>query len=159
MKKLPIVLLHGYSDIGDGIKDYFIEIGTIVNGKFNILPSFSLDVHSFREDESYRCFHADLDKLKLEDSQALALRIIASSDTDLVGYQGYSSNASFMETDKEQNEWDAVIEFDAAIGSKEVRFFNPYTTSLVEIMLNREPLRCRVKIKCSGLDRKLLACG
>jgi hypothetical protein len=146
-KRWQQFIVHAVDERGDGIKDYFIEVGTVVNGRFNILPSFSLDVHSFREDESYRCFHADLDKLKLENGQALALRIIASSGTDLVGYHGYSSNALFMETDKEQTKWDAVIEFDATIGSKEVRFFNPYTTSLVEIMLNREPLPLQGKNK------------
>jgi hypothetical protein len=40
----------------------------------------------------------------------------------------------------ERNKWDATIEFDARIGRKDVRFFSPYTTTLVELRLNREPM-------------------
>ena len=35
---------------------------------------------------------------------------------------------------------DAVIQFDATIGTKEVAFFYPYTTTLVELRMNREPM-------------------
>jgi hypothetical protein len=44
--------------------DYFLEAGTMEGGRFRRLDAFDLDVHAFREDESYRCFHIDLDKLQ-----------------------------------------------------------------------------------------------
>jgi hypothetical protein len=123
---------------GDGIEDYFIQLGQVRQQRFSEVP-FDLDVHAFREDQSYRCFHVNLDKLGLARGANLALRVIASSGTELVGYHGYNSQASTT-TAREQGKWDAVIEFDPAIAGGEATFFYPYTTTLVEIRLNREPM-------------------
>jgi hypothetical protein len=123
---------------GDGIEDYFIQLGQVRQQRFSEIP-FDLDVHAFREDESYRCFHVNLDKLGLVRGANLALRVIASSGTELVGYHGYNSHASTT-TARDQGKWDAVIEFDPSIAGGEATFFYPYTTTLVEIRLNREPM-------------------
>ena len=131
------MIVHATDERGDGISDYFLEAGTMEDGKFRRLDAFDLDVHAFREDESYRCFHIDLDKLQPEKLKALALRVIASSGTELVGYQGYIPKGL---PPRERDKWDAVIEFDATIGAKDVQFFYPYTTTLVELRLNREPM-------------------
>ena len=68
------------------------------------------------------------------------MRVIASSGTELVGYYGYRSSADVQTTPHDLNKWDAIIQFDPAIGSKEVQFFFPYTTTLIELRLNREPM-------------------
>lgn len=123
---------------GDGIEDYFIQLGQIRQRRFAEIP-FDLDVHAFREDPSYRCFHVNLDKLGMARSANLALRVIASSGTELVGYHGYHSHAETA-TGREEGKWDAVIEFDQSIADGEATFFYPYTTTLVEIRMNREPM-------------------
>ena len=133
-------MVHAVDERGDGISDYFLEIGSVINGKFRRVEAFDLDVHAYREDESYRAFHVDLDKLRSSSLPTLALRVIASSGTELVGYQGYSSSESLKAAAHESDKWDAVIEFDATIGAKEVQFFYPYTTTLVELTMNREPM-------------------
>lgn len=66
--------------------------------------------------------------------------MIASSGTELVGYYGHHSSGDLAGLPHERNKWDAIIQFDATIGSKEVRFFFPYTTTLVELRMNREPM-------------------
>ena len=134
------MIVHAMDERGDGISDYFMDAGTVVDGRFRRLDAFDLEVHAFREDASYRCFHIDLDKLQPDRLKALALRVIASSGTELVGYQGYSSQARSIVAARERGKWDAVIEFDASIGSKDVQFFYPYTTTLVELRMNREPM-------------------
>lgn len=133
-------VVHAVDERGDGISDYFLEIGSVINGKFRRVEAFDLDVHAYREDESYRAFHVDLDKLRPSTLPTLALRVIASSGTELVGYQGYSSSESLNAEERERDKWDAIIEFDATIGTKEVQFFYPYTTTLVELTMNREPM-------------------
>lgn len=138
-KKFQQFVTHAVDERGDGIRDYFLQIGTVEEGKFKALE-FDLDVHAFREDRSYRCFHVDLDRLGLEKGVTLALRVIAESGTELVSYQGYSSPAGAGSNTVDPGKWDAVIEFDQTIGNKEVSFFSPYTTSLVEIRMNREPM-------------------
>lgn len=134
------LIVHATDERGDGISDYFVEVGNVVDKKFRRLDAVDLDVHAFRDDESYRCFHVDLDKLQPEKLTSLALRVIASSGTELVAYQGFSSTDDLVLPTRERDKWDAIIEFDSSIGSKEVQFFYPYTTTLVELRLNREPM-------------------
>jgi hypothetical protein len=133
-------VVHAVDERGDGIRDYFLQLGTVTDGRFSIVRAFDMEVHAYKEDPSYRCFHVNLDKLGLDKGAPLAMRVIASSGTELVGYQGYNSSADLAERVRDRNKWDAVVEFDATIGSKEVEFFFPYTTTLVELRMNREPM-------------------
>lgn len=135
-------VVHAIDERGDGITDFFLELGTVKDGSFVEVRNFDMDVHAYKEDESYRAFHVDLSKL--DDVRAgqkgpLAIRVIASSGTELVGYHGFSSDRIVMPP-REQNKWDAVLEFDATIGTKEVAFFYPFTTTLIELRMNREPM-------------------
>jgi hypothetical protein len=132
-------VVHAIDERGDGIHDYFLEVGTILNNRFKRLDAFDLDVHAYRDDESYRCFHVDLDKLP-EKIAGMALRVIASSGTELVGYHGYCSTPELAAQGKADGKWDSVVEFDGTIGREDVKFFFPYTTTLIELRLNREPL-------------------
>jgi hypothetical protein len=78
--------------------------------------------------------------LNAEKLTAIALRVIASSGTELVAYHGFHSSEGRTLPEREKNKWDAIVEFDASIGTKEVAFFYPYTTTLVELRMNREPM-------------------
>ena len=93
--------MRAVDERGDGVSDYFIEIGTIKDSKFKPLDDFDMDVHAYRDDESYRCFHVDLDRLKPESLTAIALRVIASSGTELVGYHGYNSSSSLTAEERQ----------------------------------------------------------
>jgi hypothetical protein len=139
-KRWQQFVIHAVDERGDGISDYFVEVGTIVNRRFTRLGAFNADVHAFREDQSYRSFHVNLDKLKPTALESLAVRIIASSGTELVGYYGFNSRPDLVVSEHDEDKWDAFIQFDARVGSREVRFVYPYTTTLVEIRLNREPM-------------------
>jgi hypothetical protein len=139
-KRWQQFIVHATDERGDGISDYFVELGTIVNRRFKRIEAFDADVHAYREDESYRNFHVNLDKLRGNTLETLAVRIIASSGTELVGYQGFNSKTDLVIAPREANKWDAILQFDARIGSREVQFIHPYTTTLVEIRLNREPM-------------------
>ncbi|MEM7737849.1 MAG: hypothetical protein AAF267_18880, partial [Deinococcota bacterium] len=100
--------------------------------------------------------------------EPLGIRVIASSGTDLVGYHGYvdpgidvpketsSTNADTSTTDDYlidvddlglppslkashvEGVWDGVIDLSGL--NEDVAFFYPFTTTLLEIRLNREPL-------------------
>ena len=50
-------LVHALDERGDGINDFYIEIGTVANGKFQGFSEFEVDVHPFKDDPSFRCFH------------------------------------------------------------------------------------------------------
>jgi hypothetical protein len=123
-------IVRAVDERGDGIDDFFIEIGTV---------PFDLDVHAYRDDRSYRCFHVDLDQLTVK-PDALAIRVIAESGTELVAYQGYDSSGGTLIRPHEEGKWDAIIEFDRAVNKKGFEFFFPFTTTLVELRMNREPM-------------------
>jgi hypothetical protein len=54
-----------------------------------------------------------------------------------VGYQGFNDLDGVTLPSREVDKWDAWVAFDPDITG--VRFFYPYTTTLVELVLNREP--------------------
>jgi hypothetical protein len=130
---------------GDPVPDYYIEFAA--DGA--ILEDFSKDVHTFIEDESFRCFHVNLSDLRPEQRDSLELRVVARSGTELVAYHGTGSEVFSREgeplpeaenEDEESLAWDARRNLTPWLREKKVKFFFPYTTTLVEIKLNREPM-------------------
>jgi pimeloyl-ACP methyl ester carboxylesterase len=135
-------VLHTVDERGDPVPDYYVEIGNARDGQFKALEDFSLDTHTYSDDPSFRCFHVDLAKLEPDSQESLCLRLIARSGTELVAYHGAGSEAfkrSGVPTE-EPGDWDAMIELSGFLRNTDVSFFFPYTTTLVEIRLNREPM-------------------
>jgi hypothetical protein len=140
---------HLVDERGDGISDYYVELYTRdQDGRFLELEKFNLDYHAYREDESYRCFHLDLDETGVQNLANLWLRLIASSGSKLVGYHGFGSErmteGGDMKTD--EGKWDAVIDLSSNLkgaatnSAADPAFFYPFTTTLVELKMNREPM-------------------
>jgi hypothetical protein len=66
---------------------------------------------------------------------------MASSGSQLVGYQGYGSGAGDEPSDpSDDGKWDAELDISSLVDDVGLRFFYPFTTTLVELRLNREPL-------------------
>jgi hypothetical protein len=66
---------------------------------------------------------------------------MASSGSQLVGYQGYGSGVSDGPGDPaDDGKWTAELDISSLADDKGVQFFHPFTTTLVEVRLNREPL-------------------
>jgi hypothetical protein len=142
---------HLVDERGDGIGDYYVDLYTKVGDQWHELQDFAPDVHAFREDPSYRCFHIDVAPFVSPASGAppvgnLWLRLIASSGTKLISYFGYNSeridSKGFQSLDA--GKWDAAINLTehlvGDVAGKSVRLFQPFTTTLVEIRMNREPM-------------------
>jgi hypothetical protein len=123
----------------DPVPDWNLELYGRQNAR-RPLRSFSMDVHVYDLDPSLRCFHVNLDELEPEQLSQLHLNVIASSGSRLVGYHGLGARAG---TDGEgvQGTWEGRINLTAALGKDgQFRLFYPYTTTFVEILLNREPM-------------------
>jgi len=126
---------------GGPITDYSIEIvARAPNGAETSIPEFEADVHPFVADNSFRCFHVRLDELKGKIAgKRLIARIIAKTGTNLVGYQGFGTNMTAGATpDFGPVDLD-ISDFDGTQPGKQSLFF-PFTTTLIEIILNREPI-------------------
>jgi len=100
-----------------------------------------LHVHTYARDKSLRCFHVNLSKQKLESLSELCMKLIVSSGTSLVAYYGYGSGKITVDGELQESDgrWDAQLKLDHLLKA-EVKFFCPFTTTLIEIRLNREPM-------------------
>lgn len=120
----------------DAIPDWYVELGSLNDaGEFAMLD-FDLNVHKYTNDASFRCFHVDLAKLAAVPPGRLAMRLIASSGTPFLRYYGYGGAKEKVQHDPKA--WDAQIGLPDEV--KGVTFFYDYTTTLIEVTLNREPM-------------------
>jgi pimeloyl-ACP methyl ester carboxylesterase len=129
---------------GDPVPDYFIELADGEGEHEQILDAFSQDVHAYTEDASFRCFHVNLTKLDPDPRRPLHLRLGARSGTELVGYHGVGSETFSRggqpAADAPPGAWDARMELTELLTDPDVQLFFPYTTTLLEIRINREPM-------------------
>lgn len=131
---------------GDPISDYHIELFTKDDGGHETIGDFDFDVHAYGADKSLRCFHVQpnliIDKLKQGGGGNLWARIIAPSGSALVGYHGLHSEKlkPDLTSMEEDGVWDAQIELPLAFNQAGVKLFYPFTTTFVELKLNRDPM-------------------
>src|SRR6185312_16371927 len=87
-------------------------------------------------------FHVNLDELDWKNMKSLQVRLIASSGSKLIGYYGYGSQRINPDSQEKTSdgEWDCVIDMTKLLKNSENSFFFPFTTTLIEIQLNREPM-------------------
>lgn len=137
-------VVRAVDERGDPITDYYIEFFTRKgNGKPKRVDSFDDHIHTYSRDASLRCFYVNLDDLKIEDGEQLWLRIIASTGSRLVGYTGVGdSNLNVQSRVTDNGKWDGAVNLTTMTdpNGEVVTLLYPFTTTLVEISLNREPL-------------------
>lgn len=147
-------IIHMTDERGDPIHDYHVELWTIAGGKPKALP-FDLQMHPYQADKSFRAFHVKYDDL--QSKTPLWMRVTLSSGTFLVAYRGISNqgfpgatdreekDATFVDSDQQRGLDAAPTELNLDLtpyrdaGIKPA-LFHPFTTTLVEIVVDREPL-------------------
>ena len=132
-------MVRALDERGDPITDYNLQLLT---GEAKKLRLFGIDVHSYSADKSLRCFHVNLSKLKPEGLTGLQIRVIASSGSRFVSYHGVGSEKMTLDASgpNRNGKWDAMLDLLPVIGDQKLKFFFPYTTTLLELRLNREPM-------------------
>ncbi len=142
LRRWQQLVFHVRDERGDGVEDYFIDFvhRDRRQRRWRVLEGVEMDVHRYRRDPSYRCFHVDLDSFGVEPDTALGVRLIASTGTPRVRYEGYSSASITMlnaiETAEESRAWTAALDLDLLNG---VELFHAFTTTLVEVTIDRRP--------------------
>jgi pimeloyl-ACP methyl ester carboxylesterase len=125
---------------GNPIVDYSISLVVInADGSTSELKQFEEDVHTFAADPSYRCFHVSLKGLTEQlKGKNLHASVRASTGTDLVEYQGYGSDHV---SGADANFGPVMLDLSPFQGDTPGRpaLFYPFTTTLIEIILNRMP--------------------
>lgn len=142
MEEWQQFVVRAVDERGDPVTDYNVQLFTRTSrGRESAVAPFDMNVHTYRGDPSLRCFHVNLSKIGLDKLENLWIRVLASSGSQLVGYQGYGSGSSDGPVDTtDDSNWDAELDISSLVDDEGVRFFYPFTTTLVEIRLNREPL-------------------
>ena len=139
MKRWQQFVIRVVDERGDPISDWNMQLCRKQTG--SNLTDFDLDVHVYERDKSLRCFHVDLDKLQPEKLEALFMKLIATTGTELVCYHGKGSERLTSAGRKNPNgKWDAQIDLTPYLRTEKFKFFFPFTTTLMEIQLNREPM-------------------
>jgi hypothetical protein len=134
-------LIRAVDERGDPITDYNVQLFTrTARGRSSAVQPFDVDVHAHRDDPSMRCFHVNLSKIDVDRLENLWIRVIASSGSQVVGYQGYGSEPEGEIRESDDEMWDAELDISSLADDTGVKFFYPFTTTLVEIKMNREPL-------------------
>jgi hypothetical protein len=100
-----------------------------------IFSEMCTDVHAFGPDPSFRCFHIRLPKGITSGTIPVKVRIHASTGTELMAYQGYADSKVQLTESSEPVELDLTN-----MNQPGSTVFCPFTTTLIEIILNREPL-------------------
>jgi pimeloyl-ACP methyl ester carboxylesterase len=129
-------VVYARDEWGDGISDYVMEVRRQENGKWVNFEQISTDVHAYGLDQSYRCFHIRLPKGISQPGQKLCVCVNASTGTELMAYRAYGATTIELGAGSEPYELDI-----SGLGptGKETLFY-PFTTTMIEIMINREPV-------------------
>ena len=128
-------VVHARDERGDPVTDYMIEVLTLQKDTWVPFAQMYTDVHAYGPDPSYRCFHIHLPKGISSGAVPLRVRIHASTGTELMAYQGYGDTVTQLSATSEPVELDL-----SPVNRPGSTLFHPFTTTLIEIVLNREPL-------------------
>jgi hypothetical protein len=129
----------------DPVTDYLLQVfrwaGEPGKEEWTECEEMYSDVHAYKTDPSFRCIHVRLPAGISESQVPMQIRIKASTGTEIVTYQGYGSDQAGstavqpMRADSEPVIFDITGGLSGGNGS----LFHPFTTTLVEIILNRVP--------------------
>lgn len=140
-KRFQQFVVHAVDERGDGIEDFNLQLlAPDDSGKVEELQGFDLDVHVYQRDPSYRCFHVDLDSVDLDSLKGLYIEVTASTGSRLVGYLGYDTPGNVVSVRPRPSIQTVRVDISAMLRRRDFTFFYPFTTTLVELRLNREPL-------------------
>ncbi len=127
-------VVHARDERGDPVTDYLIDVLRHDGDKWVEFSEMYTDVHAYGADASFRCFHIRLPTGISEQKMPLQIRVTASTGTKLMAYQGYGSDDS----GKTMTATAGPVSINVN-GLGDASLFYPFTTTLVEIIVNREP--------------------
>jgi hypothetical protein len=131
-------VVRAVDERGDSVEDWNLKMET-QNG--TRIEKFDVDVHVNSQDPSFRCFHVNLSNLKAQSGVKLLATITAASSSRYVGYLTVPDvPVTTSEGGLPIGVYEGTVELDPHIGDDNITFFCPFTTTMIEIRLNREPL-------------------
>ena len=133
-------VIHARDEWGDGISDYLIDVLKKENGEWVPFAEMYTDVHAYGGDPSYRCFHLRLPSGISSSGTPVMVRINASTGTELMAYRAYGTEDLGAGKSLAAGAKPVEIDITRLDDSGQGTLFFPFTTTMIEIVLNREPL-------------------
>lgn len=127
-------VVHARDERGDPVTDYLVDVLRKDGDNWVEFSEMYTDVHAYGTDASFRCFHIRLPEGISDHKMPLQIRVTASTGTALMAYQGYGSD----ESGKTMTATAGPVVINVN-GLADASLFYPFTTTLVEIIINREP--------------------
>lgn len=135
-------VVRAVDERGDAIPDWNLQL-VLRDGP--AIDAFAQDVHVYRGDPSYRCFHVNLSSLARASllgsrPRRLTAQLYASTGTSRVHYTGALTDPAQTGVPDRAGTWHGSLDLSSILPGGAVRFFHPFTTTFVELRLDREPL-------------------
>lgn len=135
-------LIRAVDERGDGVHDWNLQL-SLSDGE--TLTPFSQDVHVYGKDASYRSFHVNLSRLQdpallTHKPRRLTAQLFASTGTQRVLYTGALMDPTSVEPPNRAGTWRGSMDLSSVLPGGAIAFFHPFTTTFVELRLDREPL-------------------
>jgi hypothetical protein len=143
-------VVHMVDDHDDGVTDYNLQIfygDDLAQSDDPDFPSVPLIADTYTSDNSYRCFYIHLTEEMLtlkDDGKKMWVELIASSGSKLIEYEAYTDNENdpqrlAIASDDPANNQPVKMDITPLAGG-DASLFYPYTTTLLEIFVEREPM-------------------
>lgn len=144
------LVIHMVDDHGDGVSDYNLQIyfgDALAQSDDPSFPSISLTADTYSADNSYRCFYIQLTKEMLNlanTGKKMWLELIASSGSELIEYEAYTDDSGKphrLAIDSHDPGESERVKMDITpLTAGGDSLFYPYTTTLLELFVEREPM-------------------
>jgi hypothetical protein len=142
--------IHMVDDHGDGVTDYNIQVffgDALMESDDPEKECVKVIADTYSNDNSYRCFYIHLTQEMLElqtHNKKMWLELIASSGSTLIEYEAYTSSANDplrLAIDSHDATVNKPVKMDiTALTEGGASLFYPYTTTLMEVFVEREPM-------------------
>jgi hypothetical protein len=135
-------IVRALDERGDPITDYNMQLFAVPDDPKTRVDAFDKNVSVYSGDPSLRCFMVDLQDFTA--TKTLWLSIMASVGSEYVEYRGYQADvaedAPSNRPITSRQTWDAKLDLSGFMGVRDSQaFLAPFTTTLVELYLDREP--------------------
>lgn len=138
--------MRAFDERGDPITDYHLQLFTDREDPGTRIEEFDKNVEVYSKDLSLRSFLVNLDNFT--QTKTLWLSVLASSGSQYVEYESFQMEPKITRGRvTSRSQWDAWLDLSGLIKQTDNRgFLAPFTTTLVELCLDREPNEKLVKL-------------
>lgn len=142
------LIIHMVDDHGDGVSDFNFQLfigDDLSQSDDPSFPSVPLIADAYSGDNSYRCFYIRVypEMLNLnapgKPAKKMWIELIASSGSALIQYEAYTGSGDVPESLTISHSGGSAVKFDITALAQGASLLYPYTTTLLEVFVEREP--------------------